>query len=314
MAPRVLLQAGHSALYAPYATGGGGAPAEAEWTARLVGALSTDLRARGIDTVCLGSWMSYGVAGIPPTVAHEPYDLFIAAHYDAAIYGGGYNTGGFADRYRPENYGRTIIPARHLASVQADAFIAEWEGWYFPSTGIPNATQRRNANTNDYYAFRGLAESTPAVLIEFGIGAPGVGLNADLLWNRLDVVVGATANAVARNLADRGLYAIPPVPEPDDMEAELRALLPDPPITRAQALRDLQQLGFGLPEGFRISELMIKDAMLGCWRGPVISDEYPFTMRDGRQVVRRDCTGGSAEYDPSTSTASWVEVIKEQRQ
>lgn len=296
----VLLQAGHSAEFPPNRTGGGGAPGEADWTARCARRLAAELAVYGIDVTIVGSWMSNGVVVTPPASVLRRYDLFIALHYDANIYGVG---GGFIDRYRPENYGR---PATGGRAVE-ERFMATFEANYFEETGIANKPNRRNPNTNDYYGYRSLINPTPRVLIEFGVGAPGAP-DYDVLWNGLAEVTESTAACVAELFG----IAPPPTPEPDPEDD--MALLPKPPITREQAIADLQQAGFIVHEGFAIDERAILSGQRGEWRGPFIGDEYPYTHPDGRTTTRRDCTAGILDYDPSTNQANWAEVVKEARQ
>ena len=304
MSARVLLQAGHSAEFTPFHAGGGGAPGEADWNSRLVRALAAELRTYdGVSVEIVGSFMSNGFTINPPGAISQPHDLFLSSHYDAAIYGVG---GGFVDRYRPENYGRK-------PTGQANAeenFMGLFEQTFFPSLGILHKPQRRNPNTNDYYAFRYLHHKTPRVLIEFGVGAPGVGQDSKVLWGELGRVAAVTARIVVESLVQRGVLdrAEPVEPEVPDMFEQ--------PLTRAQAVANVQQFGFELPEGFAISERIIESAMVNGgkeWRGPVISEEYPYTHPDGKETTRRDCTAGTAEYDPGTGTVGWVEVVSEAR-
>lgn len=305
MMPKVLLQAGHSATFPPQQGAGGGAPAEAEWTALAVVAIETELVKYGIHVQLLGSWMSNGVASAPPAAAGQTYDLAVFCHYDAAIYSG--VGGGFIDRYRPEKYDR---PATGQAPVE-EAFMAMFENLYFPNIGIPNKSNRRNANTWDYYAYRNMAAKTPRVLIEFGVGAPGAGPDAGILWNRLAEVASLTASAVVESFILRGLLspAVEPIPVPSQEDD----LLPDPVPTREEALKQLQQFGYTLPEGFGISERAILAYRRGEWRGPAISDEYPFEQITGQHTTRRDFTAGVLEYNPASGIVSWVEVVKESR-
>lgn len=45
--------------------------------------------------------------------------------------------------------------------------------------------------------------------------------------------------------------------------------------------------------------------------GPAMSGEYPFTLPDGRGVIRQDFTARICEYDPATGGTAWAEVVKE---
>ena len=187
--------------------------------------------------------------------------------------------------------------------------MALFEEIYFPGIGILNKPQRRNANTNDYYAYRYLHNHTPRVLIEFGVGAPGVGQDSAVMWGDLPLVARLTAQAIVQSLVERSLLDSIAIVTPESQ-------MFDPPLSRQQALANLQQFGYELPEGFGISERIIESAMVNGgkeWRGPVISEEYPYTHPDGKETTRRDCTGGTCEYDPTTGNVGWAEIVSEAR-
>lgn len=300
----ILLQAGHSAHYSPFIPNGGGAPGEADWTGRFCNELERRLANRGIVTAVVGSWLSGSVTYSPPFQAKVRYDLAIMCHYDADIYHVG---GGFIDRYRPEEYNRA--PTGQLP-IEED-FMALFDAIYFPALGILNMPNRRNANTEDYYAYRAMNKNTPRVLIEFGIGAPGAP-DSYTLWHDMSLVVDTLFSVIEENLIQRGLLS-PDAPEPEEpLVSEFAE-----PLSREVAISRLQQLGYLLPEGFAITERAISSTRVNGgaeWRGPAMSDEYPFTHPDGTVTTRRDFTGGSVDYDSHTQTANWAEVVKESRQ
>ena len=243
-----------------------------------------------------------GITQQAPAAATRPYNLAIFCHYDADIYGVG---GGFIDRYRPENWGRP--PTGQLPTEEA--FMTLFDEVYFPSTGILNKPNRRNPNTSDYYAYRSMHKNTPRVLIEFGVGAPGAP-DSYTLWQDMPVVAETLYQIIEQHFVDRGL--IEPDPEEPDVPNEFA-----PPISREEALQRLQQLGFNLPDGFAITERAIASTRVNGgaeWRGPAMSDEYPYTHSNGRVTTRRDFTAGSIDYDASTGEASWAEVVKEARE
>jgi N-acetylmuramoyl-L-alanine amidase len=122
---RVLLQAGHSAQFPPYRTGGGGAPGEAAWATDLAAMLAGRLRAAGVEVVCIGAWLVNGVVvQAPALVTDKDYDLFLSLHYDAAIYA--QNTGCIVARAANDPLGSL-----------ADRFIAIWQRRYPAALGIP---------------------------------------------------------------------------------------------------------------------------------------------------------------------------------
>jgi hypothetical protein len=182
---KVLIQAGHSAQFQPYHTGGGGAPGEAAWATDLAAALAVRLRSAGIDVICVGAWLVNGViVPAPALVTEVDYALFLSLHYDAAVYA--QNTGGFADRARLDPVG-----------AEADRFIRIWERVYPARTGIPLHNERRNANTWDYYAFRDTTANTPGVILEHGVGQ---GLDHAALFERIDEVARVDASCVLEYL------------------------------------------------------------------------------------------------------------------
>jgi hypothetical protein len=186
---RVALQTGHN-------PDGGGAPGEAEWTPRLAQALSLKLSKAGVDVVTVGGFHEQK----PPALLGGDFDLFLAIHYDAR-WPADYTTGCCVARgtYETEHW-------------EADRFIAQWMAHYPSATGIPlkQARAMNNENMTLYYAWRHLSYVTPGVLLEHGVGAPGVGGDADVLWGELDRVAQADADAVVAYLG-----GLKPVEEDD---------------------------------------------------------------------------------------------------
>lgn len=298
--PRVLIQAGHSAAYPPYLLGGGGAPSEAEWTAKLASLVEPMLEASGVDVTIVGAWLVYSAVVPPPAVVEEDYDLFLAFHYDAAVYAGSTgNTGGFCDRASGDPMGAV-----------ADRFITRFNARYFPVVGIRNATERRNDNTRDYYAFRYTSAQTPGVIIEFGVGQPGVGGDAPTLWEQTDRIAGLVASAVVSHLIAEGAMDVDepepepePAPEPEPVEDDY-----------AERVRQswLDRLGADVPinPDTAIVKRALEAALVGEWRGPFRSDEYPaVAYDDGEATVRQDQSAGILEYRPSTGAVNYVEVV-----
>lgn len=174
---RVLLQAGHVG-----ASPASGAPREAEWTERLTLALRLQLQAAGVQTAVIGDFYHH----TPPTVASQDFDLFLACHYDARW---------------PDTYTSGCCIARgeyETEHWEADRFVAEWKRTYPVVTGIPLHQERVNPNMTEYYGFAPLSYVTPGVVLEHGVGAPGVGLDAPYLWDHLDAVAAADALAITR--------------------------------------------------------------------------------------------------------------------
>jgi hypothetical protein len=182
---RVLIQAGHSAQFPPYRTGGGGAPGEAAWATDLAAVLTGRLRAAGVEVVCVGAWLVNGaVVQAPALVTDKDYDLFLSLHYDAAIYA--QNTGCIVAR-----------AANDPAGSLADRFIAIWKRRYPAALGIPLHQERVNPNMTDYYAFRDTTAQTPGVILEHGVGQ---GLDHATLFDRIDEVARVDAACVLEYL------------------------------------------------------------------------------------------------------------------
>jgi outer membrane murein-binding lipoprotein Lpp len=199
---RVLLQAGHSAQFPPYRTGGGGAPGEAAWATDLAAMLAGRLRAAGVEVVCIGAWLVNGVVvQAPALVTDKDYDLFLSLHYDAAIYA--QNTGCIVARAANDPLGSL-----------ADRFIAIWQRRYPAALGIPLHQERVNPNMTDYYAFRDTTAQTPGVILEHGVGQ---GLDHATLFDRIDEVARVDAGCVLEYL---GITA----PEEEDDMSKVQEL------------------------------------------------------------------------------------------
>jgi len=214
---RLLVQAGHYPA-------GGGAPGEAAWTWKLAGLLRTRLEAAGVACVVVGDWFNQPA----PAAVRQDYALYVALHYDAAVYGPGQNTGCFADRARYDPQ-----------AAASDRAIRAWEAVYPAALGLPLRNDRRNPNTWAYYGFADTSAATPGILLEHGVGAPvgsggyPPGEDAALLHQQIERVAAADATAILRFL---GLD--PPEGEEDDMAtiAELQAQL----AAQEGILRELQ--------------------------------------------------------------------------
>lgn len=192
---RLLIQAGHVG-----AKPASGAPREAEWNAKMAGMLAERLAKNGVEVTVIGDFYNL----TPPAEVARDYDLCVVLHYDAAIYAA--STG---------NSGCCI--ARGLYETEwweADRFLKEWKDRYPQATGIPLHQERVNANMTEYYAWRHLTYITPGVLLEHGVGAPGTGLDAPVLWGKPELVADTDTVALLNYLG----ISIP-------MEPKLMAIL-----------------------------------------------------------------------------------------
>lgn len=146
----------------------GGAPGEAEWVMQLNDRITAKANAVGISVVRVpGDLQDH-------PEFHSDYDVFLAPHYDANIYGEG---GWFWDR-----------AAASTTADKDDAIGAIFQRRYLTIPNVPPSRfNRRNANTRDYYGFRLTSVNTPGYLVEHGVGAVDA---PDYQWLRdnLDVI------------------------------------------------------------------------------------------------------------------------------
>jgi len=147
MAKLICLQAGHEGT----TTGATGAPGEQEFTVRIRNRLSQILISKGFQVQLVN-------ANPPTNTINKDYDLFLAIHYDADIYGEG---GGFLDIPLPENDEATVESKRIKETIESE---------YFNHSGIVNKPNRRNPRTWLYYMWTRLSPKTPCVIIECGVG------------------------------------------------------------------------------------------------------------------------------------------------
>lgn len=153
---KIMLQAGHSNIQYNSITalrGGTGAPGEAGFAVDVRDRISTLLRARGFFVQ--GSDAN---ANDDPNITGQDWDLCMALHYDADLYGKG---GGMA-----------CAPAADVDAVNAtsvkirDAFVSN----YFNVAGVVDHQERQNPNTYYYYLWQYMSANTPCLLLEFGVG------------------------------------------------------------------------------------------------------------------------------------------------
>lgn len=206
MKPFVCLQAGHQNARnncEPALRGGTGAPGEAEFTVRVRDRLSQILQERGFAVQLVDATFNCNPE------RSKDFDLFLAIHYDADIYGTG---GGFVDIPEPS----TDHATKESKRIR-DAIASE----YFRHSGIKEVN-RSNANTRYYYMWRVLSAKTPCVIIECGVGKDE---HDSVILSDTDRV----ANAIARGICKA--FNLPfdkPAPKPDPK--------PQPPATNWEAL------------------------------------------------------------------------------
>ena len=129
-----------------------GAPGEQEFTNRITNRLAEILRSKSFTVITVDANFN------SDTGNQQDYDLFLAIHYDADVYGTG---GGFFDVPEPSTDGAALESKRIKEAIESE---------YFNHSGIVNMPQRRNVNTRFYYMWSALSLKTPCVIIECGVG------------------------------------------------------------------------------------------------------------------------------------------------
>jgi len=146
MSKFICLQSGHEGR----TSGSTGAPGEVELNVRIRNRLSDILIEKGFMIQLVGA---------DPINAeiNKDFDLFLALHGDADIYGTG---GGVVDFPEPNTDGATIESQRIAKCITEE---------YFKHSEIVNHPERSNANTRYYYMWDQLTLKTPCVIIEMGV-------------------------------------------------------------------------------------------------------------------------------------------------
>lgn len=194
---KIALQAGHYGR----TTGSTGAPGEQELTARIWKNLSQKLIEKGFQVVMFGADPPYD------DVLKQDFNLFLALHGDANIYGTG---GGFADYPEPSTDGATAESQR-ICKVINDV--------YFTETGI-KYVNRSNKNTRYYYMWKYLSIKTPCVVIEMGVVQDA---HDKVLLGNTALIVNALARAICKAFSVP-YEVLPPTPPPTDAcEGKLKA-------------------------------------------------------------------------------------------
>ena len=168
MIKRIVLQAGHS-----NSTTSSGAPNEMSFNVDIRNTVAGELRKRGFEVATTDA-----NGDKDPAITGTDWDLFLAIHYDADIYGTG---GGFVDFPEPSTDRATV-------ESQRIAYLLRQE--YFGTTHIVNHPERSNKNTRYYYMWKALSAKTPCVIIECGVGMHVPDDHQILHFNRPLVVEG----------------------------------------------------------------------------------------------------------------------------
>lgn len=195
MAKFICLQAGHEGR----TSGATGAPGEQELNVRIRNRLSEILIEKGFQVQLVNA---------DPTKdeIRKDFDLFLALHGDANIYGTGGGCVGSGDK-------SVDLCWKESARIR-DCIVSE----YFDHSGIVNHPERVNKNMTMYYMWSSLSSKTPCVLIEMGV-----------VQDAHDKVLLADTERIASAIA-RGIclafdvqYDEPAIPEPECDCNELKA-------------------------------------------------------------------------------------------
>jgi hypothetical protein len=164
---KIIVQAGHESR----TSGSTGAPNEQSFNVDVSNQVAEQLRNLGVEVKRVNA---------DPKAAEiaGDWDLFLAIHYDADVYGkGGY----FVDFPEPSTDGATV-KSQAICKALCEAYGA--------ITGIVNHPERSNKNTRFYYMWDSISAKTPCVLIECGVGMHTPDDHAILHMNRPLVVKG----------------------------------------------------------------------------------------------------------------------------
>jgi N-acetylmuramoyl-L-alanine amidase len=150
MARLICLQSGHEGR----TSGSTGAPGEIELNVRIRNRLSQILIDKGFQLQLVN-------ADPPQVDITKDFDLFLALHGDANIYGTG---GGVVACIAPPPFDSSEESNAESRRIR-DAIKSE----YFDHSGIVEHPERSNANMTEYYMWNRLSAKTPCVIIEMGV-------------------------------------------------------------------------------------------------------------------------------------------------
>jgi len=142
----ICLQSGHQGT----TTGATGAPGEQELNVRVRDRLGQILISKGFMVQLVN-------ADPPQAEINKNFDLFLALHGDADIYGVGGGCISAADPDYDENY------------IESNRICNAIESEYFSRSGISNVPSRINVNMTRYYMWLRLTGKTPCVILEMGV-------------------------------------------------------------------------------------------------------------------------------------------------
>lgn len=132
--------------------GGTGAPGEQELTSRIAPALADILKSKGIDVT-----VTDANANDDAKITSTDYQLFIALHGDADVYGKGGGLIGAPD------------PSLDSVNTESKRIRDVMSSVYFAESGIIQHNERLSVDMTKYYMWQFLSPKTPCVLLELGV-------------------------------------------------------------------------------------------------------------------------------------------------
>lgn len=202
MAKFICLQSGHEGR----TRGATGAPGEIELNVRIRNRLSQLLIERGFMVQLVG-------ADPTPLEYKKDFDLFLALHGDADIYGTG---GGVVACIAPPPF-----DSSEESNAESRRIRDVIESIYFKETGIVNHPERSNVNMTKYYMWEKLTAKTPCVIIEMGVVQDA---HDKVLLGNTDLIAKALARALCKAFNVNYEIDSPPVTEPTKPECNCEAL------------------------------------------------------------------------------------------
>src|SRR4030067_1771763 len=152
---KIIIQSGHEFIQSNCIValrGAAGAPGEKDFNVRIRNRLSQILISKGFQL-----FLADANFNCKADSGSQDYDLALAIHFDANVYGTG---GGFVDYPDPSVDGVNAESKRIKEAIEL---------MYFNNSGIVNHPERSNPNTKFYYLWQALSAKTPCVIIECGV-------------------------------------------------------------------------------------------------------------------------------------------------
>lgn len=197
----IALQSGHEGR----TSGATGAPGEIELNVRIRNRLSQLLIERGFMVQLMGA---------DPVKAeyYKDFDLFLALHGDANIYGTG---GGVVACIAP------YIDSSETSNAESRRIRDVINSIYFNETGIVNHPERSNKKMTEYYMWPKLTAKTSCVIIEMGVVQDP---HDKVLLSNTDLIAKALARAICKAFNVSYEIETPPVIIPTPENEEVKAL------------------------------------------------------------------------------------------